>query len=225
MAFLRGLARNNRREWFKERKETFETKVMAPMSELAAALNAEMVKFAPDYTTEPREAIYRIYRDTRFSSDKTPYKTHVAAIFPRRGLGKHSGASFYFSVSAKEIEVAGGLYMPGPEQLLAVRRHLEQRHIEFRRIVRAKKLAGLVGELAGDQLLRAPKGFSPHHPAADLIRHKQWYVYSTLDPDLAITPYLLPEILKRFQAAAPFVAFLNVPLAGKRKKRDSDYLA
>jgi uncharacterized protein (TIGR02453 family) len=224
MSFLRSLARNNRREWFQERKEIFETRVKAPMIELVNVLNAELMKFAPEHVTDPQHAIYRIYRDTRFSADKTPYKTHIAAIFSRRGLEKHASASFYFSVSPKEIEVAGGLYMPGPEQLLAVRTHLTVRHLEFRRIIRAKKLRELVGELQGAQLSRVPKGFFPHHPAADLIRYKQWLVYTMLDPDLALTPYLFPELVKRFRAVAPFIEFLNSPLAGQRKKRDEDYL-
>ena len=223
MTFFRALARNNRREWFQERKEVFENSVKAPMTQLVNALNAELLKFAPEYVTDPQRAVYRIYRDTRFSQDKTPYKTHVAAIFSRRGLEKHAGASFYFSVSPKEAEVAGGLYMPGPETLLAVRTHLAEHHLEFRRIIRAKKLRDLVGELQGDQLSRVPKGFSPHHPAAGLIRYKQWLVYTMLDPETAMTPYLFPEILKRFRAMAPFIAFLNAPLTGQRKKREADY--
>jgi len=102
--FLSALARNNRREWFQPRKHIYEERVKAPMAELVTALNSEMMRFAPDYVNEPAKAIYRIYRDTRFSKDKTPYKTHIAAIFPRRGLEKHGGGGLYFSVSAKEIE-------------------------------------------------------------------------------------------------------------------------
>src|ERR1700739_1604763 len=91
ITFLRGLTRNNRREWFQPRKEIFETKVKEPMTRLVESVNAELLKFAPDYINDPKKAIYRIYRDTRFSSDKTPYKTHIAAIFPRRGgESKHS---------------------------------------------------------------------------------------------------------------------------------------
>ena len=128
-----------------------------------------MMRFAPDYVAEPAKAIYRIYRDTRFSKDKTPYKTHIAAVFPRRGLEKHGAAGLYFSVSPKEIEVAGGLYMPGPDTLLALRTHLAEHHEEFRNIIRSRKLRTLVGEMHGEQLSRVPKGFACDHPAADLI--------------------------------------------------------
>src|SRR2546426_6668322 len=123
IAFFKELERHNRREWFQPRKQIYDEQVKAPMAHLIRALTAEMMRFAPDYVTEPEKAIYRIYRDTRFSKDKTPYKTHVAAIFPRRGLAKHGGG-LYFSVSAREVEVAGGVYMPGPEELLAIRNHI-----------------------------------------------------------------------------------------------------
>ena len=217
--FLGALARNNRREWFQPRKHIYEEQVKAPMAELVAALNSEMMRFAPDYVNEPAKAIYRIYRDTRFSKDKTPYKTHIAAIFPRRGLEKHGGGGLYFSVSAKEIEVAGGVYMPGPETLLAIRTHLSEHHDEFRKIIRAKKLRTLMGEMHGEQLSRVPKGFPSEHPAADLLRHKQWLVYVMLDPKLATTPKLLPEVRQRFEAMTPFVDFLNRPLVREKQRR------
>jgi uncharacterized protein (TIGR02453 family) len=108
LTFLKGLEKNNRREWFQPRKEIFDTKLKEPMLQFVEAINAELLKFAPEHITEPKKAVYRIYRDTRFSKDKTPYKTHLGAIFPRRGLGKDAGAGFYFHVSAKEVGIACG---------------------------------------------------------------------------------------------------------------------
>jgi uncharacterized protein (TIGR02453 family) len=224
LKFFASLARNNRREWFQPRKHIYDEQLKAPMVELVSALSAEMMRFAPDYVGEPAKAIYRIYRDTRFSKDKTPYKTHIAAIFPRRGLEKHGGGGLYFSVSAKEIEVAGGVYMPGPEALLAIRTHLAEHHEEFRKIIRARKLRTLMGELHGDQLSRVPKGFPCDHPAADLLRYKQWLVYVMLDPKLATAPKLLPEVRQRFEAMIPFVEFLNRPLAGAKRQHSTNLL-
>jgi uncharacterized protein (TIGR02453 family) len=217
MQFFRSLTRNNRREWFQPRKHIYEQHVRAPMIELVSALTAEMIRFAPDYIIEPPKAIYRIYRDTRFSKDKTPYKTHIAAVFPRRGLEKHSGAGLYFSISPREIEVAGGVYMPEPEALLAIRTHLSESHEEFRRIIGDRRLRAVMGELQGEQLSRVPKGFAFDHPAADLVRYRQWLVYVMLDAGLATTPKLLPEIRKRFQAMIPFVEFLNRPMVRRKK--------
>src|SRR5271170_3771184 len=106
LKFLRGLERNNRREWFQPRKETFKTKVKAPMLDLVEAINAQLPGFAPEHINDPKKAVYRIYRDTRFSPDKTPYKTHIAAIFPRRGLDRLTSAGFYFHLSPDETGVA-----------------------------------------------------------------------------------------------------------------------
>jgi uncharacterized protein (TIGR02453 family) len=216
LSFLRQLERNNHRDWFQPRKDLFEEKVRRPMLELVNALDQQMARFAPDHIVEPEKAIYRIYRDTRFSQDKTPYKTHIAAIFPKRGMAKHTGASFYFSVSHKEVEVAGGVYMPPPENVLAVRAHIAENHQEFRRILGSKRLKALMGELQGEQLSKVPKGFSPEHPAADLIRYKQWVFYVLLKPELATTPGFLAEITERFRVMKPLADFLNTPLAKKQ---------
>ena len=169
--FFRGLKRNNRREWFQPRKELFEQHVKVPMTELVEALNSQLMKLAPDYVTDPKKGIFRIYRDTRFSADKTPYKTHLGAWFGRRGL-KLAGGGFYFSVSEQGVQVAGGIYHPPPETLLAVRTHLAEQHAQLRAILGHKNLKKLLGELRGGELTRVPKGFDAAHPAADLIKKR-----------------------------------------------------
>jgi uncharacterized protein (TIGR02453 family) len=216
LTFFRSLEKNNTREWFQPRKELFDKQIKGPMLEVVAALNHEMARFAPDYINDPEKALYRIYRDTRFSNDKTPYKTHIAAIFPRHGMAKHSGGGLYCSVSHKEIEVAGGVYMPGPEQLLAIRNHIAANHAELRTILRSKALKTLMGDLQGTQLSRVPKGFSPEHPAADMLKYKQWYYFVSLDPAIALTPQLVPELSKRFKVLMPLVEFFNVPFQQSR---------
>jgi uncharacterized protein (TIGR02453 family) len=215
IGFFRGLARHNNREWFLPRKTTFEDKVKQPMRELVAGLNAAMMRFAPEYVTDPDKAIYRIYRDTRFSQDKTPYKDHIAASFHRRGTVAHSDAGFYFAVSHKEVAIGGGVYMPAPETLLAIRHHIAGRHQELRRILAARAVKQLLGELQGEQLARVPKGFCAEDPAADLLRFKQLFLYVELPPDLATSPSLSGEILKRFRAMRPFLEFLTAPLKGR----------
>lgn len=214
LKFLRGLKRNNRREWFQERKEIFDTKVRAPMEELVEAINAELLQFAPDHITDPKKAIYRIYRDTRFSPDKTPYKTHIAAIFPRRGFERHTSAGFYFHLSPEETGVAAGLYNPGKDELLAARKWLHENHERFRKAARASEK--LLGKLSGEALTRTPKGFDPAHPSDDLVRMKSWLYWVQLKPELAETPKLLPDLIQRFRAAAPVVEMLNTPLRSKR---------
>jgi uncharacterized protein (TIGR02453 family) len=219
ITFFRGLKKNNNREWFQERKGIYEEKVKAPMTQLVEALNAEFVKAAPEYVTEPSKAIYRIYRDTRFSKDKTPYKDHVGALFIHRQLDKHSSGGFYVGASAEAVEVAGGVYMPGPEQLIALRQALAARHTEFAKLAAGRKLRDLMGELKGESLARMPKGFPADHPAGDLLRRKQWYWYVTLDADLALSSRLLQELKKRVLVMLPAVSFFNAPLLTMKKKQ------
>src|ERR1035438_3760698 len=215
LAFFAALQRHNRREWFQPRKAIFEEKLKQPMRELVGAVNSAMRSFAPDYVTDPDKAIYRIYRDTRFSKDKTPYKDHIAASFSRRG--DKAGAGFYFAVSHKEVGIGGGLYMPEPEALLAIRQHLAERHEEFRKIAGARAVRQLFVEVQGEKLTRVPKGYPCDHPAADLLRLKQYLLYVEMPPDLAATPAVYTEVVKHFRAMTPFVEFLNAPLRGQRQ--------
>jgi uncharacterized protein (TIGR02453 family) len=218
MQFFRGLARNNNRDWFQPRKPVFEEKVKQPMWELVEALNTALKRYAPEYVTEPSRAVYRFYRDTRFSKDKTPYKDHIAASFYRRGMVNHAGAGYYVAVSHKEVGIGGGIYMPPPESLLAVRNHMAERHREFRKIIAARAVKQLFGEMQGDQLSRPPKGFCADHPAADLLRYKQFLLYVELPAEIASGPELYGEIQKRFKAMTPFLEFLNHPLIATQKK-------
>jgi uncharacterized protein (TIGR02453 family) len=219
--FFRSLARHNNRDWFLPRKHIFEEQVKQPMRELVAAVNAAMMGFAPEYTTDPDKAIYRIYRDTRFSKDKTPYKTHLAASFRWRGSGRHEGAGFYFAISHKEVAIGGGLYMPTPEALLAIRNHIAGNYAELRKIAGSRTVRRLLGEVQGEQLTRVPKGFAADHPAADWLRFKQYILYVVLEPEVATSPALLREIVQRFRAMTPFIAFLNRALAPAKKKIDA----
>lgn len=214
LKFFASLERHNQREWFQPRKHIFDDQVKQPMRELVAALNGAMKAFAPDYITDPEKAIYRIYRDTRFSNDKTPYKLHIAASLPRRGI--KSSAGFYFAVSHKEVALGGGIYMPEKDTLAAIRQHFAKHHQQFRKITAARAIRHLYGEVQGERLTRTPKGFPAGHPADDLLRLKQCYFYKTYPPDIATTPALYTEIVKHFRAITPFVDFLNASMAGKR---------
>src|SRR5262249_27328389 len=135
LQFLRSLKRNNNREWFQKHRANYETHVKQPMIDLIEALHAAFQEFAPEMMASPKASAYRIHRDTRFSKDKSPYKTHVAAVFPRSGLGKHEGAGFYVHIAPEDLLVGGGLYMPLPEDLSAVRGHILENPKAFLRIV------------------------------------------------------------------------------------------
>jgi len=225
LSFLRALKRNNRREWFQPRKEKYETLIKLPMMELVGALNAEFTRFAPDYVTPPEKAVYRIYRDTRFSHDKTPYKTHISAIFPRRTAVKRAGAVFYFHFTEKDVLAFGGVYSPERDELLAYRALLAERYRELEEILRDKRVRRLTSGLQGEQLSRVPKGYPCDHPAEGLLRRRQWHLGSELDIKLLTTPRLLPELARHFAAMAPFVEFLNQAFAQKRERKKMLFMA
>jgi uncharacterized protein (TIGR02453 family) len=216
--FLRGLKKNNTREWFQARKETFEQECKAPMEALVEAVNGSLVRFAPGYMTEPKKAMFRIYRDTRFANDKTPYKTHLGAWFGLAGLEGKSAAGFYFHLSGEEFVTAGGCYMPPPDQLLAIRKHLLEHHDRYRKIESSKRFRDL-HQFEGASLSRDPKGFPKDHPAGDLIRRKQWGWHSSIPIATAQTAQLTGEVRRRFEALAPMVDFLNEPFRVRKGAR------
>jgi uncharacterized protein (TIGR02453 family) len=220
MAFFRGLARNNRREWFLPRKAVFEASVKQPMRELVEALNHALAGFAPEFATDPEKAIFRFYRDTRFSRDKKPYKEQIAATFRMRGSAALGHGGFYCAISHKAVAIGGGVYMPEPATLLAIRNHIARNHAALRRILARPQVRSLLGELQGDKLARVPKGFPTDHPAADLLRFKQFLLYVELPPSLATSPQLYAAIADRFRAMTPFLRFLGAPLP-KEKKIDA----
>lgn len=220
LKFLRDLKKNNNREWFQPRVETYKEKVRTPMLELVEALHRAMLKFAPDYVGEPPRCLYRIYRDIRFSKDKTPYKTRVDALFWRNSLKKDEGAAYYISVSPGNVFLGAGLYMPSSASLLAVRQHVAENAKEFRATFESKKVRSLMGELKGTRLTRVPKGFSAVDPAAELLKHRQFVLSGTLDePGLATSPRVFRELLSRIEAVTPFVEFLDHPLLKKSPAR------
>src|SRR3954467_12638073 len=135
LRFLRALKRNNRREWFTAHRDDYEAHVRQPMAEIIARLADDLRGFGPEYVANPKTSMYRIYRDIRFSENKAPYKTHVAANFPTRGLPKHEGAGLYFHISPEELWVGGGMYAPQTSQLQAVREHIAANHRRLRSIV------------------------------------------------------------------------------------------
>ena len=222
LKFLRGLARHNDRLWFNPRKPIYERELKAPMLALIEEINHAFAGFAPDHSRAPHKAMMRIYRDTRFDASRghpiRPYKTNVAAWWVRAGLEKTSGAGFYFHISPKEVVIAAGMYMPSPEQLLAVRRHLLTHHAELRKLLAGRKLKSALTEFEGNRLTRPPRGFPADSPAMDLLLCRQWGVSATLPAEAATRPTLLKEITTRFALAAPIVHLLNEPLAAAASK-------
>ncbi len=216
LKFLRALKRNNDREWFQPRKEQFEAVLRNPMIELCGRLNKRLMTFAPDYVTDPAKAVFRIYRDTRFSNNKTPYKTHLAAVFSHRAMPRNYGAGFYFQVSLEKTGIGGGIYQPGPELLKKIREHVGTRFNEYESLMRKIRAKKVAGEFEGQPMTRVPKGWDPQHEAAELLKCRSLFFYAELPPETALSSALEDEITKRFRAIAPFVRLIDEAVIGSR---------
>jgi uncharacterized protein (TIGR02453 family) len=213
LAFLRNLARNNDREWFTPRKAVFESELKEPMLAIIRKVSEAMESFAPAYVRPAEKCLFRIYRDTRFSANKLPYKTHVAAWWSHQGLEKTSGAGYYFHVSAKEVVIAAGAYMPEKDQLTAIRHWLLDNHAAFRKLLQKPAVRRTFSEFEGNSLIRPPKGFCRDHPAIDLVQCRQWGLSTTLPAAAALEPDFASTLIRHFRLAAPVVDALNTPIA------------
>jgi uncharacterized protein (TIGR02453 family) len=213
LTFLRNLARHNDREWFTPRKAVFEAELKEPMLAIIRKVTDAMERFAPSFVRPAEKCLFRIYRDTRFSANKLPYKTHVAAWWSHQGMEKTSGAGYYFHISAKEVVIAAGAYMPEKEQLAAIRHWLLDHHLEFRKVLQTAAIRRTFSEFEGNALTRPPKGFPCEHPALDLIRCRQWGLATTLPAETALDAGFAGVLIRHFRLAAPIVDALNTPIA------------
>jgi uncharacterized protein (TIGR02453 family) len=219
LAFLRGLARNNDREWFTPRKAIYEAELKEPMLAIIRKVTDAMTAFAPSFVRPAEKCLFRIYRDTRFSANKLPYKTHVAAWWSHQGLDKTSGAGYYFHVNAKEVVIAAGAYMPEKDQLAAIRHWLLDHHAEFRKLLQKPTVRKAFTEFEGNALTRPPKGFPCEHPGLDLIRCRQWGLAATLPAAVALEADFAATLIRHFKLAAPVVDALNTPIAAAQAPR------
>jgi uncharacterized protein (TIGR02453 family) len=212
ISFLRALKRNNDRDWFRARKDRYEELLRGPMIAVIERLANDFRAFAPDLVAHPKTSLYRIYRDTRFSANKTPLKTHVAAVFPCRGLPRHQGAGLYLEVAPAWVWIGGGMYAPDTSQLQAVREHIATNVPRFRRIVESPVFRRSVGPLGGEQLQRVPRGFPRDHAAAEYLKYRQFLAGREFPANFAASPTFYAGVLNVFRHVAPLTRFLNEPL-------------
>lgn len=216
LKFLRGLKRNNDRDWFNARKDVFEAEIKLPMLEIIDHVNRAMERFAPAYVRPATKCLFRIYRDTRFSADKKPYKDHTAAWWMPEGFQKTSGAGFYFHISPVEVVIAAGAWMPDKDQLALIRNWMLDNHASFRKQLNKPAVKETFAEFEGNRLTRAPKGYDEDHPAIDLVRCRQWGLSVSLPAEAALEAGFADVLARHFKLATPVVEALNTPLLAAR---------
>lgn len=227
LTFLRGLARHNRRDWFEAHRRDYETSVLVPLRDFVEEMDVRLARLAPEMVGDPKRSIFRIYRDVRFSKDKSPYKTHAACWFYHRDashrVGQEShggGAGFYFHVEPGASLDAGGIWMPPRDALEKIRDAIAAKPAAFTRIVTAPALRRRFRELDTDAMLvRVPRGYAPDHPAARWLRHRTFTVSRGLS-EAQITSARLPALLADdFAAMLPLVRWINAALGLKPAER------
>ncbi len=195
-AFLQGLKKNNDKAWFDAHRSDYDDHLMEPAKRFVEAIGPKLAKFAPGIHAEPKVtgSIMRINRDTRFSKDKTPYKTYLGLWF-WQGAGKSRECpGFYFGLSGDELTLGAGMHMFGPKQLAAYRDALvdPKAGAEVRKAIAAvQKVKGLT--LHGEHYKKVPRGFDPAHPNADLLKHNALYFGVTAKVPAALHTAKAPD--------------------------------
>ncbi len=205
--FLKDLKANNERAWFQEQKARYETDARNPMLAFIAEFSGPLAKLGRHFSADPRPvggSMFRLHRDTRFSKDKTPFKTHIAAHFPYRGAeaGGVHGPGFYLHLEPGASFAGGGLWHPEPEGLFKVRQAIAAQP----RAWKAIRDSGL--EIQGDALKRVPQGFPPEHAWAEDLKRKDFYIGTGFTDAQVLAPDFLDRFTGACVQAVPLVKFL-----------------
>ena len=204
--FLKLLKKNNNREWFAANKNRF-AKEQQQMIDFADALLLEMNKHDVIETPSGKKSLYRIYRDTRFSKDKTPYKNNWAGGFKRATKQRRGG--YYFHIEPGNSIAAGGFFAPEPKDLKRIRDEFAYDDASIRKILKSKSFVNTFGTLEGEQLKTSPKGFDANNPAIDLIRFKQFLLIRRFSDKEVLSDNFLGTVNDTFKKMRPFFDYMS----------------
>lgn len=209
LQFLSELNKNNNREWFAENKTRYQN-IRAKIENVTAELVSRLVEIEPDVAgMQPQECLYRIYRDTRFSPDKTPYKRHIGIYINPHGGKKSQLGGYYLHIEPGKCIVGGGLWCPPMEILKAVRRSIYENVDEYLEIIRDPEFRKYYQEVGEDLLKTAPKGFPKDWEHIDLLKPRDYTAYSPLTGDDVFAPDFIDRVILRMKAIKPLNDFLN----------------
>jgi uncharacterized protein (TIGR02453 family) len=212
LRFLRALKRHNDREWFRARRDRYERVVRAPMIALIEQLARDFPRFAPEIVASPKASLYRIYRDTRFSDDKSPLKTQISASFRWRDLPKGGAAGLYLEVNPGWVWFGGGFYAPESAHLVRIRAHLSSTYPEIHTLVRRPAFRNSVGSLQGEKLTRLPRGYPSDDPSAEYLKLKHYLAGREYPPQFVTSTAFYPTLVRTYKAIMPLIRFLNEPM-------------
>jgi len=217
LTFFRGLARNNAKPWFEAHRGEYEEHVRTPLSALVQEMDVRFASFAPEFVGDPKRSVFRLNRDIRFSSDKSPYKTHAAAWFfhadgsSKVGREAHGGgAGFYFHLEPGASMLGGGCWMPPGTALKKFRMAIAADPHGFEKLVLAPQMRRKLGALSEESMLkRTPRGYCEDHPAARWLKYQSFTVGRRLTDAEVTGPRLTALLQSHYQAMLPLVRWLN----------------
>ena len=207
--FLNQIKLNNNKPWFEKNRPKYE-KARAEYLEFISRLANGIRKIEAIPEKPPAKYIMRIYRDIRFSKDKTPYKSHFSSIIERGPENRK--CPLYIQIQPGRSMMGGGIWDPSAETLKKVRQEIDYNSASLRKIINAKSFLNYFGKISGARLSRPPKGYDTDNPSIEFLKFKQLYVERIFDDELVLSPHLIPEILKTYKAALPFFAFFDTAL-------------
>ena len=200
--FLKDLAKNNNKPWFNENKDKY-LAAKENMEEFVAAVKKELDKT----DSIDKAKVYRIYRDVRFSKDKTPYKKYLHATLNRLGAERRGG--YYFGIEPGNSGVGGGFYAPNKDDLLRIRKEFSLNPEPIQKILKGKKLKTYFGELKGEGVKTTPRGFTPDVPNLDLVRKKQFYFMRNFTDKEVVSKDFLDLVVDGFHSIRPYFDYMS----------------
>lgn len=204
--FLKDLAKNNNRDWFNKHKDVY-LAAHLNMCDWVDALLAEMNKHDVLDNVSGRKSLYRIYNDVRFSKDKSPYNARFA--FSMRRATKFRRGGYYMNIKPGDTYIACGFFAPNPEDLKRIRVDIEANYEDWNKLLKSKKLYATFGDLSGDKVATAPRGFDKNHEGIHLIRHKQFILRHDFSDEEVLSPDFVKNANAVFKSVRPFFDYMS----------------
>jgi uncharacterized protein (TIGR02453 family) len=205
-SFLKDLAKHNDREWFNKHKDRY-TAAHADIIAFADALLEEMNKHDNIETASGKDSLYRIYKDVRFSKDKTPYNTQWTGGFRR--ATKRLRGGYYFSLQPGASFVAGGFWGPDNKDMQRIRQDIDANYSDWQKMLNNKTLVNTFGKLMGEQVASAPRGYKKDNPAIDLLRYKQYLLCHNFTDEEVLAPGFAKTASDTFKKMRPFLDYMS----------------
>jgi uncharacterized protein (TIGR02453 family) len=212
LSFFEELSKNNTTEWFNENKKTYEKEVKKPFELFVQKLIDEMQSITPEIQIDPKDAIFRINRDIRFSSDKSPYKTEMSAVISKAGKKSNPCPGLYISIGSEKAVVGSGLKMLEKDQLAEVRYHIANNTDGFDAIINDQNFSSTFGQVQGEKIKRLPEEFKAAGESQPLLYNTTFLAMTELTSSDIVNPGLLEKVVRIYKTTLPFAKFLSEPI-------------